>query len=150
MNAVGKLHSTGVSSKIRIARPYPAPCTICSVPYVPPDTMKNVAATSGQRVNLAILFLVVEIVLAGSWAGRDKELNFCSRPPNDPRSRCHGEASSHSEEYKSRPCMQQENAFRTKIFSLPLTIPLRRSLPGRPLARRCPRFLPLHFYRQGL
>jgi hypothetical protein len=43
--------------------------------------MKNIAATSGQRVNLAVLFLVVEIVLAGSWAGRDKELNFYSRPP---------------------------------------------------------------------
>jgi len=43
--------------------------------------MKNVAATSGQRVNLAILFLVVGIVLAGSWTGRDKELNFYYRPP---------------------------------------------------------------------
>jgi hypothetical protein len=56
MNAVGKLHSTGVSSKIKIARPYPAPCTICSVPYVPPDTMKKVAATKGQSVSLAIRF----------------------------------------------------------------------------------------------
>jgi len=48
---------------------------------VPPDTMKNVAATSGQRVNLAILFLVAVMELAGSWAGRDKELNLYSRPP---------------------------------------------------------------------
>jgi hypothetical protein len=43
--------------------------------------MKNVAATSGQRVNLAILFLVAVMELAGSWAGRDKELNLYSRPP---------------------------------------------------------------------
>jgi hypothetical protein len=43
--------------------------------------MKNVAATSGQRVNLAILFLVVVMELADSWAGRDKELNFYSGPP---------------------------------------------------------------------
>jgi hypothetical protein len=48
---------------------------------VPPDTMKNVAATSGQRVSLATLFFVLEMVREGSWAGRGKELNFYSRPP---------------------------------------------------------------------
>jgi hypothetical protein len=31
------------------------------VPYVPPDTMKNVAATSGQSVSFAILFFAGEI-----------------------------------------------------------------------------------------
>src|SRR5260370_8223950 len=79
MNAVGKLQSTGVSSKIKIARPYPAPCTICSVPYVPPDTMKNVAATRGQSVSLAILFFAWGIAGEGSWAGSDSVLNFYSR-----------------------------------------------------------------------
>src|ERR1700739_4166688 len=52
MNAVGKLHKIGVSSRIRMARPYPAPCTMSSVPYVPPDTIKKVAATRGHKVSL--------------------------------------------------------------------------------------------------
>ena len=81
MNAVGKHHSTGRNSKIKIPCPYPAPCTISSVPYVPPDTMKNVAATSGQSVSFATLFFAVEIAGEGIGAGRDKELNFYSRPP---------------------------------------------------------------------
>jgi len=51
------------------------------VPYVPPDTMKNVAATSGQSVSLVTLFFVLGIAWEGSWVGRDKELNFYSRPP---------------------------------------------------------------------
>ena len=33
-----------------MALPYPAPCTMSSVPYVPPETIKKVAATSGHRV----------------------------------------------------------------------------------------------------
>jgi len=61
--------------------------------------MKNVAATSGQRVNLAILFLVAVMELAGSWAGRDKELVLL----NDPRSRCHGEANSHPKNTRLAP-----------------------------------------------
>src|SRR5271169_3081794 len=52
-----------------------------SVPYVPPDTMKNVAATSGQSVSFAFLFVEVT-ARAGNWAGRDKVLNFLSRPPS--------------------------------------------------------------------
>src|SRR5580765_4281475 len=81
MKAVGKHHSTGNNSKIKIPRPYPAPCTISSVPYVPPDTMKNVAATSGQSVSFAILFFAVEIAGEEIRAGRDEELNFYSCPP---------------------------------------------------------------------
>ncbi len=54
---------------------------ISSVPYVPPDTMKNVAATSGQSVSFATLFFALEMVEEGICAGRDKELNFYSRPP---------------------------------------------------------------------
>jgi hypothetical protein len=38
--------------------------------------MKNVAATSGQRVSFAILFFGLEIARGGYWAGRDRELNF--------------------------------------------------------------------------
>src|SRR5882672_722672 len=52
MNAVGRLHRMGVSRSIRMARPYPAPCTMSSVPYVPPDTIKKVAATRGHKVSL--------------------------------------------------------------------------------------------------
>src|SRR5215468_3747752 len=52
MNAVGRLHRTGVSRRIKMARPYPAPCTMSSVPYVPPDTIKKVAATRGHKVSL--------------------------------------------------------------------------------------------------
>src|SRR5215813_11009755 len=53
MHVVGRLHRMGVSNRIRIAPPYPAPCTTSSMPYVPPETMKKVAATNGQRVSLA-------------------------------------------------------------------------------------------------
>src|SRR5271154_3063763 len=52
-----------------------------SVPYVPPDTIKNVAATSGHSVSFAFLFVEVT-ARAGNWAGRDKVLNFLSRPPS--------------------------------------------------------------------
>jgi hypothetical protein len=44
--------------------------------------MKKVAATSGQSVSFAVLFLLEEIAPAGNWAGRDKVLNFLSRPPS--------------------------------------------------------------------
>jgi hypothetical protein len=43
--------------------------------------MKNVAATSGQSVSFAFLFVEVT-ARAGNWAGRDKVLNFLSRPPS--------------------------------------------------------------------
>ena len=75
MKAVGRHQSTGRKSKIRMPRPYPAPAMIDSVPYVPPDTIKNVAATRGQRVSLATALLLWEIV-AGRVAGSDNVLNF--------------------------------------------------------------------------
>ena len=53
-----------------------------SVPYVPPDTMKNVAATRGQTVNFATFFFVEEIARERNWAGRVMVLNFLSRPPS--------------------------------------------------------------------
>jgi len=48
---------------------------------VPPDTMKNVAATNGQSVSFAVLFFGVEKTWEGIWAGTDMLLNFYSRPP---------------------------------------------------------------------
>lgn len=75
MNVVGKHHTNGKNSKIKMPRPYPAPWMISSVPYVPPDTMKNVAATSGQRVSFAIPFFAVGIAGEGNGVGTDVELN---------------------------------------------------------------------------
>jgi len=43
--------------------------------------MKNVAATNGQSVSFAVLFLAVENTWEGIWAGTDMLLNFYSRPP---------------------------------------------------------------------
>ena len=76
MNAVGRHHSTGRNSKIRIPCPYPAPEMICSVPYVPPDTMKKVAATSGHSVSLATFFLAFVSAWEGSGEGKGNVLNF--------------------------------------------------------------------------
>src|ERR1700678_2562223 len=56
MNAVGRLQSSGVSSRIRIARPYAAPWTMSSVPLGLPDTIKKVAATSGHKVRRTNFF----------------------------------------------------------------------------------------------
>jgi hypothetical protein len=44
--------------------------------------MKKVAATSGQSVSFAVFFLVEEIAPVGNWAGRERVLNFLSRPPS--------------------------------------------------------------------
>src|ERR1700683_1163357 len=88
-----------------------------SVPYVPPDTMKKVAATSGQSVSLAVR-LVWGIARVGNWAGRDTVLNLLSRPPySDPRalSSVFG-ASSHSAEYGYSFVMQEKSAPRGKFF----------------------------------
>src|SRR5215475_9854629 len=54
---------------------------ISSVPYVPPDTMKNVAATNGQSVSLAALFFGEVNTWEGTWAGTDMLLNSYDRPP---------------------------------------------------------------------
>src|SRR5712692_5219421 len=43
--------------------------------------MKNVAATSGQRVSLGAVLLAAGRVREGGWTGGDTELNFCCRPP---------------------------------------------------------------------
>src|SRR5580704_2874337 len=88
MYVVGKLQIKGVSSSSKIPRPYPAPWMMSSVPYVPPDTVKKVAATNGQRVSFAVR-LVGEIARVGNWAGRDIVLNLLSRPPYRRPSRSH-------------------------------------------------------------
>src|SRR6516165_8805638 len=49
MSAVGRLHNIGVSSNTKTPAPKPAPRTTSSVPKVPPDTMKKVAATKAQK-----------------------------------------------------------------------------------------------------
>ncbi len=54
---------------------------ISSVPYVPPETIKKVAATSGQSVNLAEFFLAAEMTREGKVAGTDVLLNLYFRPP---------------------------------------------------------------------
>src|SRR4051812_24628436 len=59
---------------------------ISSVPYVPPETIKNVAATKGQSVSLATFFFAGEIARAGNWAGKDNVLNFYSRSSLSERS----------------------------------------------------------------
>src|SRR5246500_960348 len=77
MNAVGKLHKIGVSSRIRMARPYPAPCTMSSVPYVPPDTIKKVAATRGHKVSLPnFLFWGTTESCEVGWVGALAVANF--------------------------------------------------------------------------
>src|SRR5712692_12037284 len=99
---------------------------ISSVPYVPPDTMKKVAATSGQRVSLATLFFAVGIAREAEVAGSDKELNSYSRPPwatlalvAEPTAACpqltltvctRQWSEFAFAEYKSRFCMQGKNA----------------------------------------
>jgi hypothetical protein len=83
---------------------------ISSVPYVPPDTIKKVAATRGQSVSFADFFLADEMTREGKLAGTDMLLNLYRRPPK---------RRSHStlrycefafEEYKVCTGMQQENA----------------------------------------
>src|SRR5581483_7147672 len=79
MKVVGRLHSTGVSRRMMIARPYPAPCTMSSVPYVPPETMKKVAATSGQSVRWAdflVELLAVGLVTCDETLGVDNSYGF--------------------------------------------------------------------------
>src|SRR5712691_6311013 len=121
---------------------------ISSVPYVPPDTMKKVAATSGQRVSLATLFFAVGIAREADVAGSDKELNFYSRPPwatrtlvAEPTAACpqltltaRGGTRQWSEfafaEYKSRFRMQGKNARELNFFvrrHLTCVSPQRRS-----------------------
>jgi len=94
--------------------------------------MKNVAATSGQSVSLAILFLVVVMGLEGNWAGRDKELNFYSRPPKRSSLSALRQSEFASEEYKTRSCMQQQNALERDFFLPLLSVLLHHSPASSP------------------
>jgi hypothetical protein len=78
--------------------------------------MKKVAATSGQSVSLAIRFLAVGIALDGYCAGSDKELNFYSRPPKRISLAPLRLSEFAFAEYKSRLCMQEENAPQRNFF----------------------------------
>jgi hypothetical protein len=84
---------------------------------VPPDTIKNVAATSGQSVSFAALFFAVGIAREGSWVGTDIELNFYSRLPKRislsplPWPLCghpENEASSHSQNTRVAPACKKK------------------------------------------
>src|SRR5271170_6084814 len=90
---------------------------ISSVPYVPPDTMKNVAATRGQSVIFATLFFVEGRTWEGICAGRDTVLNFYSRPPKVTLALEFPQASALFEEYKLCTCMQEKNEL-VQIFLL--------------------------------
>jgi hypothetical protein len=83
---------------------------------VPPDTMKNVAATSGQSVIFAALFFVEVKTWEGICAGRDTVLNFYSRPPKVTLAIKFPQASALFEEYKLCTCMQEKNASKQKYF----------------------------------
>src|SRR5205807_5314022 len=81
---------------------------ISSVPYVPPDTIKKVAATRGQSVSFATLFLVMWIAREGNCAGTDMELNSYSCPPErSSLSRC-GEASSQVQNTRVFPACKRK------------------------------------------
>jgi hypothetical protein len=75
-----------------------------------------VAATKGQSVNFAALFLELEIAWEGIWAGRDKVLNFFSRPPKVTLAFKFLEASSPFEEYNPCARMQEKNEARRNFF----------------------------------
>src|SRR5215475_1222347 len=71
--------------------------------------MKNVAATSGQSVSLAALFLCVESIWGGTWAGNDTLLNFYSRPPWAPFARdATGRANSQRKNTRSAPARNRK------------------------------------------
>src|SRR5579872_6835690 len=106
-----------------------------SVPYAPPDTMKNVAATRGHSVSFAISFFW-EAARVGNWAGRDKLLNFLSRPPkailalSQPRSRREFAFA----EYGYLLAMQEKSAPPRSFFH---SLLLPDALPRRCISIRC-------------
>jgi hypothetical protein len=79
---------------------------------VPPDTIKNVAATRGQSVSFADFFLAAETIREGKWAGTDMLLNLYRRPPERISSPALRECfyKFAFEEYSVCLCMQQKNA----------------------------------------
>src|SRR2546425_12323204 len=53
---------------------------MCSVLFVAPDTMKNVAATSGQRDSFATGFFAVGRAREARWAGNGDAFNSWFHP----------------------------------------------------------------------
>src|SRR5437588_8198389 len=89
---------------------------ISSVPYVPPDTIKKVAATRGQSVSFATLFLVMGIAREGNCAGTDMELNSYSCPPErSSLSRC-GETSPQVQNTIVFPACKRKMHFEFNFF----------------------------------
>jgi hypothetical protein len=77
--------------------------------------MKNVAATSGQRVSLATAFFVEGNTREGTCAGSDTVLNFFSRPPITATRYPLCQASALAE-YKVCVRTQEENTGKEKMF----------------------------------
>src|SRR5579859_6393742 len=78
--------------------------------------MKNVAATKGQSVSFAALFLEMGIAWEGIWAGRIKSSIFFSRPPKVTLALEFLEASSPFEEYSLCSRMQEKNEASRKLL----------------------------------
>src|SRR5690242_19591846 len=113
---------------------------ISSVPYVPPDTMKKVAATRGQSVSFATLFLVIGIALEGNCAGTDIELNSYSCPPKrSSLSRC-GEASSQVKNTRAVSACKRKMHTRQNFFQFTnrTFVLLQHSSAFAGLPARCP------------
>src|SRR5574341_613464 len=89
-----------------------------SVPYVPPETMKNVAATSGHSVNLSLLFAGEEISSDMRAAGTAESFNFFRFLLGRP-SLSHFLLWSESAiaEYKVLRAVQDNSAVRARYFS---------------------------------
>src|SRR2546428_6039997 len=103
---------------------------ISSVPYVPPDTMKNVAATSGQSVNLAMDFLAVGNARDGYWVGEIKNSICTLVLLNDPRSRA-AVKRVRSRRIQESFLHAREKCVRTKLFLSFAPLPLVRFAPPR-------------------
>src|SRR6266852_3310422 len=81
--------------------------------------MKNVAATSGQSVSLAILFFAWGIAREGSGAGSDNVLNFTLDPPKANAQSHRTRATSHSQNTRSISARNNKMHLPQKIFESP-------------------------------
>src|SRR5713101_2931219 len=90
---------------------------ISSVPYVPPDTIKNVATMSGQSVSFAVLFFARGIAREATCVETGEEFNFYSRPPRAILTLDYQWSELAFAEYKSRTGLQENNAREQKFFA---------------------------------
>src|SRR6266446_3834315 len=90
---------------------------ISSVPYVPPDTIKNVATMSGQSVSFSAFFFWLGVVREEKCAGTCEEFNFYSRPPRAILTLDCRWSELAFAEYRSHPGLQEKNASKQKFFA---------------------------------